>query len=208
MKRPRKDRKLPIVLNKDEVLKILSIQSNIKHKAILMLIYSAGLRVSEAVKLRVEDIDSKRGLVYIKVAKGRKDRYTILSNTTLEILRQYWKEYQPGNWLFEGVKHGRHISTRTIQAIFEQAKDKAGIKKDVSVHNLRHSFATHLLESGVDLRYIQELVGHKSSKTPIQSFFLTGQATEVYTHVSRKSLGLIKSPLDTLLREGGVIGDG
>ncbi|HIC90998.1 MAG TPA: recombinase XerC [Syntrophaceae bacterium] len=176
---------------------MLSAPSNIKHKAILMLIYSAGLRVGEVVKLMIEDIDRERKLIRIKEAKGRKDRYTLLSDSILQVLRSYFKEYRPQKWLFPGAKQGRHISTRTVQAIFEQAKTKAGIKKDVSVHSLRHSLATHLLESGVDLRYIQELLGHKSSKT-----------TEVYTHVSRKSLGLIKSPLDTLLGEGGGIGDG
>lgn len=139
------------------------------------------------VKLRPEDIDSKRMLIYIKGSKGRKDRYTILSDVALEVLREYWTQYKSERWLFEGARDGRHLSTRTAQAIFEHAKGKAGIKKEVSVHSLRHSFATHLLEGGTDLRYIQELLGHKSSKT-----------TEIYTHVSSKSLGKIKSPLDRL----------
>ena len=192
IKRPRKDKKLPVVLSKEEVAKILSSVDNLKHKAILMLVYSAGLRVGEVVKLKPEDIDSKRMLIHIKGAKGRKDRYTLLSETALETLRQYWKKYKPEKWLFEGVRDGRYLSTRTVQAIFEQAKDKASITKDVSVHSLRHSFATHLLEGGTDLRYIQELLGHASSKT-----------TEIYTHVSSKSLGKIKSPLDTLNLKGG-----
>jgi site-specific recombinase XerD len=193
VKRPRKDKKLPIVLSKEEVAKILSSVDNIKHKAILMLVYSAGLRVGEVVKLKVEDIDSKRMLIHIKGSKGRKDRYTLLSEKALNILREYWKRYKSAKWLFEGAKAGRYLSTRTVQVIFEHAKEKAGIKKDVTVHSLRHSFATHLLEGGTDLRYIQELLGHAHSKT-----------TEIYTHVSTKSIGKIKSPLDSLnLNEGG-----
>ncbi len=187
IKRPRKDKKLPVVLSQEEVIKILSSVSNIKHKAILMLVYSAGLRVSEVVKLKVENIDNQRRLIHIHGAKGRKDRYTLLSDVALGTLRDYFKKYQPKKWLFPAMNPERHISTRTVQAIFEQAKVKSGITKQVSVHSLRHSFATHLLEGGTDLRYIQELLGHKSSKT-----------TEVYTHVSNKDLGKIKSPLDRL----------
>ncbi len=187
IRRPKKDNKLPVVLSQEEVIKILSSVSNIKHKVILMLVYSAGLRVSEVVKLKVEDIDSKRSLIHIHGAKGRKDRYTLLSDVALGTLRYYFKKYQPKEWLFPAMNPERHISTRTVQAIFEHAKVKSGIKKDVSVHSLRHSFATHLLEGGTDLRYIQELLGHKSSKT-----------TEVYTHVSNKDLSKIKSPLDRL----------
>lgn len=187
IKRPRKDKKLPIVLSKEEVAEILNSLDNLKHRAILMLVYSAGLRVGEVVKLKSEDIDSKRMLIHIKGSKGRKDRYTLLSETTLETLRQYWREYKPEKWLFEGARKDRYITTRTVDKIMEHACTKAGINKDVSVHTLRHSFATHLLESGTDLRYIQELLGHAHSKT-----------TEIYTHVSTKSLGKIKSPLDSL----------
>jgi len=187
IKRPKKDKKLPVVLSHGEVSMILLSISNIKHKAILMLIYSAGLRVSEVVKLKAEDIDAERRLIHVKGAKGRKDRYTILSDVALVALKDYLEEYKPEKWLFSGAKPNKYISTRTVQAIFEQAKEKADIKKEVSVHCLRHSFATHLLESGVDLRYIQELLGHKSSKT-----------TEIYTHVSNKNLRAIKSPLDNL----------
>lgn len=168
-------------------MRILTAPSNIKHRAILMLIYSAGLRVGEVVKLKLEDIDSNRRLIHIKGGKGRKDRFTILSEVALKILKKYYSQYKPRKWLFSGAKPSKHISVRTVQAIFEQAKEKAGIKKEVSVHSLRHSFATHLLESGVDLRYIQELLGHKSSKT-----------TEIYTHVTNKDLRNIKSPLDTI----------
>ena len=167
--------------------RILSSVSNIKHKAILMLVYSAGLRVSEVVKLRPADIDSKRMVIHIKGAKGRKDRYTILSETALIALREYWKQYKPMKWLFPGVRPNRHMTTRTVDKILEDACNKVKIRKDVSVHTLRHSFATHLLESGVNLRYIQEILGHKSSKT-----------TEIYTHVSKKNIGKIKSPLDSL----------
>jgi len=193
VKRPRKDKKLPVVLSKEEVAKILSSVDNLKHKAILMLVYSAGLRVGEVVKLKPEDIDSKRMLIRIKGAKGRKDRYTLLSEMALEILRKYWRDYKPDKWLFEGARKERYISTRTVQHILEHACRQAGIRKDISVHTLRHSFATHLLEGGTDLRYIQELLGHAHSKT-----------TEIYTHVSTKSLSKIQSPLDSLsIAKGG-----
>ncbi|MBE0516025.1 MAG: tyrosine-type recombinase/integrase [Methanophagales archaeon] len=195
IKRPKKDKKLPVVLSQEEVFQIFSAVNNIKHKAILMLTYSAGLRVSEVVKLKLEDIDAERKLIHIKGAKGRKDRYTMLSDVALEALREYQEKYKPEKWLFIGMEPGMHVSTRTVQAIFEQACGKAGISKGVSVHSLRHSFATHLLESGVDLRYIQELLGHKSSKT-----------TEIYTHVSNKDIGKIKSPLDRLFeKESGEV---
>jgi len=187
IKRPKKDKKLPVVLSQEEVTLILSSVPNIKHKAILMLIYSAGLRVGEVVKLKVEDIDSDRKLIHIKGAKGRKDRYTILSDVALAVLKQYMERYKLLKWLFPGQALEKRISTRTVQTIFKQAKEKAEIKKDISVHCLRHCFATHLLESGIDLRYIQELLGHQSSKT-----------TEIYTHVSNKNLSKIKSPLDNL----------
>ena len=152
-----------------------------------MLVYSAGLRVGEVVKLKVEDVDVKRKLIHVKGAKGRKDRYTILSDVALTVIKNYSGEYEPENWLFPGAKPNKHISTRTVQAIFEQAKEKSDIKKEVSVHCPGHSSATHLLESGVDLRYIQELLGHRSSKT-----------TEICTHVSNKNLRKIESPLDNL----------
>ncbi|RZN37554.1 MAG: recombinase XerC [Methanophagales archaeon ANME-1-THS] len=196
IKRPKKDKKLPVVLSQAEVSQILSSVSNIKHKAILMLIYSAGLRVGEVVRLKPEDIDSERTLIHIKGAKGKKDRYTMLSDVIIEIFKEYWKRYKPEKWLFMGIKPEKHISTRTVQAIFEHTCEKAGITKGVSVHSLRHSFATHLLESGTDLRYIQELLGHKSSKM-----------TEIYTHVSNKDIGKIKSPLDSLFEKenrGGI----
>jgi site-specific recombinase XerD len=193
VRRPRKDKKLPVVLSPEEVAKILGVVGNIKHRAILMLVYSAGLRVGEVVRLKPEDIDSNRMLIHIRGSKGRKDRYTMLSKRALETLNRYWKVYKPTKWLFEGARAGRYISIRTVQKIFEHACEKAGMKKDITVHTLRHSFATHLLETGTDLRYIQELLGHAHSKT-----------TEIYTHVSTQSIGKIKSPLDSLnLKEGG-----
>ena len=190
IKRPKKDRKLPVVLSREEVKRILDVTTNIKHKAILMFMYSGGLRVGEVIRLKPKDIDSERGLIHIKGSKGRKDRYTILAQNVKVVLREYYAQYKPKKWLFEGAKPGKHISIRTVQAIFKHACAKAGIKKDVSAHSLRHSFATHLLESGVDLRYIQEILGHKSSKT-----------TEVYTHVSKANLTSIKNPLDSIFKE-------
>lgn len=183
--RPRKEKKLPIVLSREDVIRIFDSVNNIKHKAILMLAYSAGLRVSEVVKLKVQDIDAKRNMIHIKAAKGQKDRYTVLSEVALRVLREYWKVYQPKNWLFPGPRQNSHLTTRTVEKILEDASQKAGIAKNVTVHTLRHSFATHLLEGGIDLWYIQELLGHKSSKT-----------TEIYTHVSQRDIGRIKSPLD------------
>jgi site-specific recombinase XerD len=187
VKRPKKDKILPVVLSKEEISKILISVNNIKHKSLLALVYSGGLRVSDVVHLKVKDIDSKRKLIFVKGAKGRKDRYTLLSDKALLCLRNYWKIYHPTDWLFPGGEIGTHISTRTAQRVFENAYKKAKILKDVSIHSLRHSFATHLLESGIDLRYIQNLLGHSNSKT-----------TEIYTHVSNKNLANIKNPLDNL----------
>jgi len=177
------------VLSKEEVKKILDVTSNIKHKAILILMYSSGLQVEEVVRLKLEDIDANRKLIHIRASKGRKDRYNLLSNVALQPLRENWKKEKPQKWLFSSWNKERHTTARTVQKIFQNACKKAGINKNVSVHFLRHSFATHLLESGIDLRYIQELLGHKSSKT-----------TEIYTHVSTKNLSAIKNPLDSLLK--------
>ena len=192
IKRPKKDKKLPVVLSRFEISQMLSSVSNIKHRAILMLTYSAGLRVSEVVKLRYEDIDAERKLIFLKSAKGRKDRYTMLSDVALETIRKYLKEYGQSRWLFPGQDKENHMTTRTVEKIFSNTCKKANIEKDVTVHSLRHSFATHLLECGTDLRYIQEVLGHKSSKT-----------TEIYTHVSNRDIGKIKSPLDCLQIKGG-----
>ncbi|MFA7572906.1 MAG: site-specific tyrosine recombinase/integron integrase [Lutispora sp.] len=186
--RPKKEDKLPEVLSQQEIIKVLNAVENIKHRAILFLIYSAGLRVGEVVRLKVSDIDGDRMLIHIVQGKGRKDRYSVLSEVALEELRTYVRKYKPDYWLFPGVEAGRFLTERSVQKVFENARIKAAIKKKVSVHSLRHSFATHLLEGGVDLRYIQELLGHQSSKT-----------TEIYTHVTEKSIKNIASPLDRIM---------
>lgn len=175
------------MLSKEEVLSLLKSVDNEKHKTILFLIYSAGLRLGEVVRLQINDIDSKRMLIKVIQGKGRKDRYTLLSDVALKQLRKYYSIYKPERWLFPGGKEGSYLTERSVQKIFERACQKAKIRSDVSVHTLRHSFATHLLESGTDLRYIQELLGHSSSKT-----------TEIYTHVTEKKLSNIRSPLDYL----------
>jgi len=186
--RPKRESKLPEVLSKKEVLGILSNVNNKKHKAILFMIYSAGLRVGEAVRLKITDIDKDRMLIHIVQGKGRKDRYSVLSKVALKTLEEYMEIVKPYYWLFPGEEDGKHITERSVQKIFEKAREKAGIQKKASVHTLRHSFATHLLEGGVDLRYIQELLGHQSSKT-----------TEIYTHVTEKSVRSIQSPLDSIM---------
>ncbi|HBF87976.1 MAG TPA: recombinase XerD [Bacteroidales bacterium] len=186
IERPRREKTLPTVLSEEEVTKILNSIDNIKHKAILMTIYSAGLRISEVLKLKIKDIDSQRMQIKIEQSKGKKDRISILSNKNLEVLRLYFLKYKPKVWLFEG-QNGEQYSQRSIQNILKTAAVKAGIKKYVTVHTLRHSFATHLLENGVDLRYIQSLLGHSNSKT-----------TEIYTHITTKGFENLKSPLDKL----------
>lgn len=184
--RPREEKTLPVVLSEKEVGDLLKATENLKHKAILMLAYSGGLRLSELIYVKLTDIDSNRMQIRVEQSKGNKDRYTLLSVRLLEVLRKYFLAYKPKVWLFEGVNGGQY-SVRSIQAIMKDSTRKAGIKKKVSVHSLRHSFATHLLENGTDLRYIQSLLGHSSSKT-----------TEIYTHVTTKGFDQIKSPLDKL----------
>jgi integrase/recombinase XerD len=184
--RPRKEKFLPEVLSEEEIVQLLNATENLKHKAIFMTIYSAGLRISELINLRIKDIDSQRMQIRVEQAKGKKDRYTLLGEKTLEILRKYVTEYKPTEWLFEGAK-GVKYSTSSIQANLKSAVDKVGIKKRITVHTLRHSFATHLLEAGTDIRYIQSLLGHSSGKT-----------TEIYTHITTKGFEQIKSPLDKL----------
>lgn len=185
--RPKRPKLLPNVLSKEEIKSILDAHGNIKHKTMLSLIYSCGLRRSEVLNLKPHDIDSKRGLVIIRQAKGKKDRIAPLSHKILELLRGYYKVCRPKTWLFEGHIEGEKYSEQSLQSVLKQALAKARITKPVTIHWLRHSYATHLLESGTDLRYIQELLGHNSSKT-----------TEIYTHVSTKSLQQIKSPFDDL----------
>jgi len=190
IKHPRAKIKLPVVLSLSEVESLFSVTRNIKHKAMLMITYSSGLRVSEAARLRLTDIDSKRMTVRISQGKGGKDRYSILSQKTLEHLRQYWKKYRPTEWLFEGQNKDHHISSFTIQAVFRIAKKRARIIKPASIHTLRHSFATHLIEAGTSLHHVQLLLGHRSPTT-----------TTVYLHVSRLNLTKVKSPLDKKTRK-------
>jgi len=182
--RPNKEHKLPKVLSKNEVKKILNSCCNLKHHCILILIYSAGLRRSELINLKVSDINSERMVINIIGAKGKKDRVSLLSENILQLLRKYYKEYKPKKYLFEGARGGKYSPTSVIK-ILKNAAQKAGIRKNITPHMLRHSFATHLLEQGTDLRYIQELLGHNSSKT-----------TEIYTHVSKKAIGNIRNPAD------------
>ncbi|MCK5730387.1 MAG: site-specific integrase [Draconibacterium sp.] len=184
IERPRSKTKLPNVLSKKEISRLINTIDNIKHKCIISIIYSAGLRRSEVLNIKTEDIDSDRMLIKISDGKGNKDRYTLLSTKLLEDLRIYYKEYKPNKWLFEGQTGGKY-SAESVAKILKKALLRSGIRKKVTPHTLRHSFATHLLEQGIDLRYIQELLGHNNSKT-----------TEIYTHVSNKQLGTIKSPLD------------
>lgn len=180
-------KKLPVVLSQDEVQRIFSATKNLKHLAAFMIIYSGGLRVGEAVKLKLSDIDSERMSIRICQGKGAKDRYTVLGERTLEVIREYWHAYHPQNWLFPGEKAGNYLSVSSIQRAFRGSLSRAGISKKASVHTLRHSFATHLLERGIDLYFIQRLLGHTSSKT-----------TSIYIHVARKNVARIKSPIDFL----------
>lgn len=182
--RPREEMYLPEVLSEEEVKAILDATENLKHKAILMTIYSAGLRISEAINLKIKDIDSQRMQIRVDQGKGKKDRYTLLGKKTLEVLRKYFQLYKPRVYIFEGMD-GQQYSKSSITQILKASVLKAGIKKRVSVHTLRHSFATHLLEGGVNLRYIQSLLGHGSSKT-----------TEIYTHITTKGFDQIVNPLD------------
>jgi site-specific recombinase XerD len=185
IKHPKAKIKLPVVLDLSEIQALFSATDNIKHKAILMIIYSSGLRISEASRLKITDIDSKRMMVRVEQGKGGKDRYTILAQTALDHLRQYWRQYHPKEWLFEGQKDNTHITTSTIYQIFCDAKERAGITKPVSPHSLRHSFATHLVEAGTSLHHVQLLLGHRSPTT-----------TTVYLHVSQLNLAQVVSPLD------------
>ncbi len=181
----KRKKKLPVVLDLSEVQALFSVTENIKHKAILILTYSSGLRISETSRLKITDIDSKRMMVYIRQGKGGKDRYSILSQTALECLRQYWRDYRPKEWLFEGQTQDKHICLTSIRNIFVDAKKRAGITKQVCPHTLRHSFATHLIEAGTSLHHVQLLLGHRSPTT-----------TTVYLHVSKVNLAQVASPLD------------
>ncbi len=188
--RPKKERKLPNVLSAEEVLALLKSVNNIKHRALLYVLYSAGLRVGEVVRLRVNDLDYERRTITVRQGKGRKDRVTLLSDAAALVIKEYAEGMSAQQWLFPGQDGRKHLTERSVQKLFEKCKGEAGIVKPVSVHSLRHSFATHLLEGGTDLRYIQELLGHQSSKT-----------TQRYTHVSVKDVRRIRSPLDGLMGE-------
>lgn len=187
LERPRREHKLPNVLSKEEIAAILNAHTNVKHRTMLSIIYACGLRRSELLHLKPTDIDSKRGLLIIRQAKGRKDRIVPISEKIINMLREYYKMYKPKTWLFEGQFPNDKYSEESLAKVLKKSCEKAKIDKAVTLHWLRHSYATHLLESGTDLRYIQELLGHKSSKT-----------TEIYTHVSTKSIQKIKSPFDDL----------
>ncbi len=193
--RPKKPFQIPKVLGESEIGRLFAALENKKHKAILFTAYSAGLRVSEVVKLKIQDIDSDRMQILVQNSKGKKDRYVMLSIVLLDILRMYLKQYSPRPtiYLFEGSIPGEPISSRAAQHIFWTARTRAGIKKEVGFHSLRHSFATHLLEKGVDIRYIKDLLGHFSIST-----------TNRYLHVKRETLVNIVSPLDELYRSGKI----
>lgn len=184
--RPRGEKKLPNVLSKEEVKRILEAPQNLKHRAMLSLIYACGLRRGELLNLKLTDILSDRGLLLIRQAKGKKDRVVPLSMKLLTSLREYYTRYRPKTYLFEGQEGGRY-SEASLAKVLKLALERTGIKKPVTLHWLRHSYATHLLESGTDLRYIQELLGHNSSRT-----------TEIYTHVSQHNIQTIRSPFDDL----------
>lgn len=174
------------MLSKQDVKALFDVTVNIKHKAMLMTIYSAGLRLNELVNLQLRDIDSKRMVITIRAGKGKKDREVMLSEALLPVLRSYVKQHQPKTFVFEGQEGGSY-SARSVQQVLKSALREAGIRQRASIHTLRHSFATHLLESGTDIRFIQEFLGHQSIKT-----------TEIYTHVTTVSKSQIRSPLDSM----------
>jgi integrase/recombinase XerD len=180
-------RRLPVVLSQEEVSRVLDAVTHPKHRALLMTIYAAGLRVSEAVHLRIQDIDSQRMTLRVDQGKGRQDRYVMLSPRLLAVLREYWKLERPRPWMFPGQDPQRPLTRATVHKMFQRVRRRAGIHKRVSVHGLRHSFATHLLESGVHLRRVQLLLGHRSLRS-----------TQIYTHVTRDDLRNTPSPLDLL----------
>ena len=187
VERPKKEEKLPDVLSKEDIASMIKFTKNLKHKSVIVIIYSCGLRRSEAINLKLTDIDSKRMLVKIRGGKGGKDRYVQLADGTLKVLRKYFKEHKPIEWLFTGQKGGQY-SVESIEKIVKKAAKRAKIQKNVYPHILRHSFATHHLEQGTDLRYIQEWLGHNSSKT-----------TERYTHVSQTDFRRFRNPLDDIM---------
>ena len=187
---------LPFVLSKDEVQRLLAVADDLKQAAIFSVAYSAGLRVSEVTRLKISDILSDRNQILVRGGKGTKDRYTLLSQETLHTLRAYFREYQPDEWLFPGMIPGRHISVSAVQRAFQRAREKANLSPKATMHSLRHSFATHLHEAGVDIRYIQVLLGHDDIRT-----------TAKYTKVSKVNLRNVRSPLDELPNTSGGLDD-
>lgn len=185
--RLKEPRILPDILTMEEIQSLFNATSNLKHKCILMTVYGSGLRLSEVAKLKVMDIDSKNMRILIRQGKGGKDRYAILSQANLEILREYWKKCRPSHWLFEGREKDSHISKRAIQDMFSAARERANIKKDVSIHTLRHCFATHLLEADTNIFHIKQLMGHSNIRT-----------TARYLHLANIEIMNTKSPLDSL----------
>lgn len=185
--RPHNDKRLPTVFSKHEIRQIIDAEPNDKHKLLIMMVYASGLRVSEVICLKRQNIDMERKTILIDQSKGRKDRYTILSEAVIDMLKNYYSSSKITTWVFPGLNPKNHLSIRTAQYIFEHSLKRAKINKDASIHSLRHTFATHLLESGTDIRFIQELLGHTSLKT-----------TERYTHVAHRNTLNIKSPLDTV----------
>lgn len=188
--RPQGEKKLPVVLSRSEIKQLFEATANLKNLAMLMTSYSGGLRVSETAHLKIEDIDSSLMLIRVDQGKGRKDRYTLLSQVALKELRSYYLKYRPTTWLFPGKDNDKPIDTGTIQRIFKQTKNKAGIRKAATPHTLRHSFATHFLEDGDDIFHLKKLLGHSSLKT-----------TLIYIHIQHKNLNKLISPLDRMLEE-------
>lgn len=187
IQRPNKPKKLPVVLSQTEVARLIQGTHNLKHRALLALLYSAGLRIGEALRLELTDIDSARMLIFIRSAKGKRDRYTLLSQKILELLREYYKVYKPCHYIFEGSTGGMYTASSARKVLIYNLHKSNIFKKGITLHSLRHSFATHLLENGTDLRYIQELLGHQSPKT-----------TMIYTHVTQKNIQNIRNPFDNL----------
>lgn len=191
---PRKERSLPHVLSRDEIRRLLEAARGSRDQAILMLLYATGLRVGELVRLGPDDLEVERGLLRVRKGKGGKDRYTLLSDIAVQAVVRYRVAHRPEQWLFPSARNpARPVTTRTVQAMVRKTAREAGLKRKVTPHILRHSFATHLLEAGTDIRYIQTLLGHASTRT-----------TEIYTHVSQRDLARIRSPLDTMGIELGV----
>lgn len=190
--RPKKALKLPKVISEEKIVSGILAVENMKHRTLLLLAYSAGLRVSEVISLKINDIDSDRMQISVNHAKGKKDRVVTLSEFLLPILREYYTLYKPQTWLFEGQDSREHYSSRSAQQIFKDTYKKLGIPPQCSFHSLRHSFATHLLENGTDISFIQKLLGHNDIKTTLR-----------YTQISKKDIGKIESPLDRIMRKKG-----